>query len=182
MRTSASTELDTSTATATSVTTSQQQRPTSAIDDIESAIFRSLESAKSPLVIERRNVSIRNDALNIWTLSAVNKTAPRHHTPIVLLHGFATGLAMWLPNIETLCESRPLHAIDMLGFGRSSRPKFSADHIVAESQFVEALEDWRKAMHLPHIILLAHCFGAYIATAYALKYPSHVVALILVGF
>ena len=89
---------------------------------------------------------------------------------------------MWLPNIETLSESRTLYAIDVLGFGRSSRPKFSSDHIVAESQFVESLEDWRKAMQLPHMILLGHCFGAYIATAYALKYPGNVVALILVSF
>ncbi len=68
----------------------------------------------------------------------------------------------------------------MLGFGRSSRPSFSSDPVVAESQFVEAIEDWRKELNLDKMILLGHGFGSYISTAYSLKYSKAVCALILV--
>ncbi|KAL0166464.1 hypothetical protein M9458_038308, partial [Cirrhinus mrigala] len=68
-------------------------------------------------------------------------------------------------------EGQPVFALDMLGFGRSSRPIFSGDAKEAEEQFVQTLEDWRKAEGLEHMILLGHDLGGYVSTAYALKYP-----------
>jgi pimeloyl-ACP methyl ester carboxylesterase len=37
--------------------------------------------------------------------------------------------------------------------------KFSKDPIVAETQFVESIEDWRKQVGLDKFILLGHSFG-----------------------
>jgi pimeloyl-ACP methyl ester carboxylesterase len=79
-----------------------------------------------------------------------------------------------------LSESRPLYAFDLLGFGRSDRPTFSGDPFVAESQFVESIEDWRKELKLEKIILLGHGFGGFLSTSYSIKYPNCVSALILV--
>ncbi len=79
-----------------------------------------------------------------------------------------------------MCESRPLYAFDLLGFGRSDRPTFSSDPFVAESQFVESIEDWRKELKLEKIILLGHGFGGFLSTSYAIKYRNCVSALILV--
>jgi pimeloyl-ACP methyl ester carboxylesterase len=78
-----------------------------------------------------------------------------------------------------LSANRPFYAFDLLGFGRSSRPPFSLDPIVAEAQFVESIEDWRKEMGLKEFILLGHSFGGYLATSYSLKYPDYVKSLIL---
>ena len=169
----------------------QQQQPPEAnrsLHAIESRMFKPLETrlGATRKSVRRRYVSIRNEAMHIWTLS-VTQEQDQQRTPLVLLHGFAAGVAVWLPNVEALSSSsgrewsRSLYAFDLLGFGRSTRAKFSADPIVALSQFVESVEDWRRAMHLPEMILLAHGFGAYVATAYAIKYPAHAVALILVS-
>lgn len=91
----------------------------------------------------------------------------------MLPHGFGGGVGLWVKNLSTLAgEGRPVYALDMLGFGRSSRPTFCRDAKDAEDQFVESLEDWRKAEGLEHMILLGHDLGGYVSTAYALKYPN----------
>ena len=82
--------------------------------------------------------------------------------------------------LDQLSQSRPLYAFDLLGFGRSSRPVFSSDPLVAESQFIESIEDWRKELNLERMVLLGHGFGGFLACSYSIRYPNHVNALVLV--
>ena len=47
-------------------------------------------------------------------------------TDVVLIHGYAASLGLFIDNFDLL-SSAPgikIHAIDLLGFGFSSRPKF----------------------------------------------------------
>ncbi|CAF0776794.1 unnamed protein product [Brachionus calyciflorus] len=141
------------------------------IESIESTMFKCV---KTP--VERYYVNIRNNSLKLWTISTNTESK---NIPIVLVHGFCGGVAMWIPNLDALSESRPLYAFDLLGFGRSSRPNFSNDPIVAETQFIESIEDWRKELNIEQFILLGHSFGGYLSTAYTIKYPQRVRALIL---
>jgi len=53
--------------------------------------------------------------------------------------------------------------MDLLGFGRSSRPKFSKNLEQVEHQFVNAIEKWRSEIKLEKYILLGHCSGEYLA-------------------
>lgn len=68
----------------------------------------------------------------IWTLS-LNQNSER--IPLVLLHDFACGVGFWAMNLDSLASSRPVYVVDLLGFGRSSRPEFSSDALEAEMQF-----------------------------------------------
>jgi pimeloyl-ACP methyl ester carboxylesterase len=115
--------------------------------------------------------------MKIWTVSK-NESSPK--TPIVLVHGYCGGVALWAHNFDSLSKSHPLYAFDLIGFGRSSRPSFSQDPIVAEMQFVESIEDWRKQMNIDKMILLGHSLGGFLISSYAIKYPKHTKALILV--
>lgn len=114
---------------------------------------------------------------SIWTLS-FNTTS--HNMPLVLLHGMGTGAALWALNFRVLSTNRPVHAIDILGFGRSSRTIFSSDPVLAEMEFIESIEAWRKKMNLEMFILLGHCFGGFLAASYAIRFPDRVRHLILV--
>ena len=89
-----------------------------------------------------------------------------------MVHGFGCGLGAFYKNIDHLHSTRHLYAFDILGFGRSSRTPFSTDPEMIEEQYVESFENWRQAMGLERFILLGHSLGAYLCTAYAMKYPD----------
>lgn len=48
----------------------------------------------------------------IWTLS-FNQESP--NTPLVVLHGLGSGVAMWCLNLDSFASTRPVYAIDLLG-------------------------------------------------------------------
>nr|XP_025872186.1 1-acylglycerol-3-phosphate O-acyltransferase ABHD5 [Vulpes vulpes] len=125
---------------------------------------------KEPVLISNGN--------KIWTLKFSHNISNK--TPLVLLHGFGGGLGLWALNFGDLCTDRPVYAFDLLGFGRSSRPRFDSDAEEVENQFVESIEEWRCALGLDKVILLGHNLGGFLAAAYSLKYPSRVNHLILV--
>ncbi|ERL93746.1 hypothetical protein D910_11032 [Dendroctonus ponderosae] len=105
----------------------------------------------------------------IWTI-ALNEESD--NTPIVMLHGFAAGIGFWCKNFDEIARDRSVYAIDLLGFGRSSRPVFSKNHETCEQQWVSTIEEWRKKVNLEKFILLGHSFGGYLATSYAISYPE----------
>ena len=96
-----------------------------------------------------------------------------------MLHGFAAGVGFWALNIDDISRDRNVYAIDLLGFGRSSRPSFPCDGADAEQVFIESIEEWRQQVGLKKFILMGHSFGAYLACSYTLAYPERVRHLIL---
>ncbi|KAM9352877.1 1-acylglycerol-3-phosphate O-acyltransferase ABHD5 [Symphorus nematophorus] len=123
-------------------------------------------------------ISISNGN-RLWTLT-FSSEGVKHKTPMVLLHGFGGGVGLWAHNLDVLSQHRPVFALDLLGFGQSSRPQFSADAQAAEDQFVESIEQWRAKMGLESMILLGHNLGGYLAVSYAIKYPGRVKHILLV--
>jgi len=154
---------------------------------------------------EQNQISI-GDNLIINTIHTYNPKARQSNrkAPLVLLHGFGAGIGFWLLNIDAFAEQyEHVYAIDLLGFGRSSRPHFRAKTPEeAERFFVDALERWRIEVNLEKMILLGkyiyiyilfkknikfycfkfiigHSLGAYIGASYAMSFPSRVSHLIL---
>lgn len=132
-------------------------------------IFSFMFSLGVPCTYKKEPVRISNGN-KIWTLKFSHNFANK--TPLVLLHGFGGGLGLWALNFGDLCTNRPVYAFDLLGFGRSSRPRFDSDAEEVENQFVESIEEWRYALGLDKMILLGHNLGGFLAAAYSLKYPS----------
>lgn len=112
----------------------------------------------------------------IWTVSLNTENV---NTPLVLLHGFGAGVGFWCLNLDALSQNRPVYAMDLLGFGRSSRPSFNKNGLDAEKQIISSIEEWRKQLNLKEFILLGHSMGGYLATSYAITFPERVKHLIL---
>ncbi|KAK9477480.1 Alpha/Beta hydrolase protein [Lipomyces japonicus] len=109
---------------------------------------------------------------------------------LVVLHGYGAGLAFFYRNLDSLSSIPGLrvHALDFLGYGRSSRPRFriqaktKLDAVVeSESWFVDSLEEWRLKRGIDRFTLMAHSMGGYLGVAYALKHPDRVKKLVLVS-
>jgi len=113
----------------------------------------------------------------IWTVSA---NADKPNVPLVMVHGMGGGVGLWAQNIDALAEKRPVHMFDLLGFARSSRPTFGSSPKLVEMEFVESIEEWRREMKIDKMALLGHSLGAYVVSAYALKYPKNIEHLFLI--
>lgn len=109
---------------------------------------------------------------------------------IVLIHGYGAALGLFFKNFEDLTE-RPgtnLHALDLLGYGLSSRPdlpKFQGNTIEdveeVESFFIEGVEQWRAKRGIEKFILIGHSLGGYLSSLYTIKHPQHVSKLVLIS-
>lgn len=130
-------------------------------------------------------LSGNNRALNEFSIERLGEEPDQH---LVMLHGYGAGLGFFYKNFEPLSRAQgwKIYALDLLGMGRSSRPPFKinvkdrqASITEAENWFVDSLEEWRQQRNLDRFTLLGHSLGAYMAVAYALKYPGHLKKLIL---
>eukprot|EP00192_Tetraselmis_astigmatica_P013290 CAMPEP_0117675862 /NCGR_PEP_ID=MMETSP0804-20121206/15843_1 /TAXON_ID=1074897 /ORGANISM="Tetraselmis astigmatica, Strain CCMP880" /LENGTH=338 /DNA_ID=CAMNT_0005484917 /DNA_START=392 /DNA_END=1406 /DNA_ORIENTATION=- len=107
---------------------------------------------------------------------------PARSTPMVCVPGYGAGIGFFWKNLQGLSSQSDLYAVDPLGTGLSSRPRFSAKSTgEAEDFFVNALSEWRKAVGVDKMVLVGHSMGGYLATVYALKHPEHVKHLVLVS-
>lgn len=112
--------------------------------------------------------------------SELNNNNENKKVPLVMIHGFASGIGGWILNLDPLAITinRPIFAFDIIGFGRSSRPRlYPSDDV--EGEFIESIERWRHAQNIEKMIILGHSFGGYLSANYALRHPERVVHLIL---
>ena len=111
-------------------------------------------------------------------------------TPIVLLHGFLGDSANWQGVMAEISQmvalDHSLHdgstmidliALDLLGFGASSKPPV-AYTVAQEVAFLRAV---LQQLGLESCILVGHSFGGWVSAAYTIAYPDQVSALCLVA-
>jgi pimeloyl-ACP methyl ester carboxylesterase len=96
-------------------------------------------------------------------------------TPLLMLHGFMSSSACWMPLIEQLQTEYRCISLDLLGFGESTKPLIRYD-IAKEVEFVRCVVE---ALELESFYIIGHSFGGWVASAYALQYPESVKGLIL---
>jgi cardiolipin-specific phospholipase len=153
-------------------------------------------STNLPVVATTSKVALatRGHYLNMLSIKSTVPVKSDAPPPAVVLHGYGAGLGFFFPNYPALADwagrrGTSVYALDWLGMGRSARVPFTVKAkqddrsrvTEAEAFFIDALEEWRIKMELPRITLIGHSLGAYLSTAYALKYPDRVHQLILLS-
>jgi pimeloyl-ACP methyl ester carboxylesterase len=126
-------------------------------------------------------------------ISQVQKAAYRRSgdqgTPIVLLHGFLGDSANWQGVMAEILQivaldhaldkgsTMDLIALDLLGFGASSKPSV-AYTVAQEVAFLRAV---LQELGLESCVLVGHSFGGWVSAAYAIAYPNQVRGMCLVA-
>ena len=162
-----------------------------------------------PIESEFNTIPQSPELINTFIYQNAKEADSSVSVDVVLAHGFGAGLGFWYRNFkgisELLQENNRIFAFDWLGMGRSSRPpfpKYSLDTEVAKGAatneaeekiidfqvqkainfFIDSFEEWRlKQVNLNQFFLIGHSMGGYLAALYALKYPNHVLKLLLVS-
>ncbi len=95
--------------------------------------------------------------------------------PVVLVHGFASALDAWGGVTRELVKKHRVIALDLKGFGWSSRPEGDYSP-AAEARIVLALMDQRN---VKQAAVVAHSWGSSVALEMALQAPERVTRLAL---
>src|ERR1051326_400677 len=96
---------------------------------------------------------------------------------VVLVHGLGGFAESWRHNIPVLARVATVIAVDLPGFGLSSKPP--ARYRLADS--ARALHGFIQAMGLGRVAVVGHSLGAAVGLTYALTHPARVERLALLG-
>ena len=96
---------------------------------------------------------------------------------LLLVHGFLSSRAQWLPNLAALAEfTRPVR-VELLGHGRSPAPADDAPYRV--ERYVAAFETIRQRLGAERWLVCGQSFGAGLAMHYALAHPERTLGLVV---
>lgn len=97
--------------------------------------------------------------------------------PLLLVHGFGASTDHWRKNIVQLQQQFEVWAIDLLGFGRSAKPKQEYNG----NLWREQLHDFIAEVIGQPTILAGNSLGGYASLCVAAQYPQSTAGLILLN-
>jgi pimeloyl-ACP methyl ester carboxylesterase len=97
-------------------------------------------------------------------------------TPLVVLH-HSTGNVGWSPFHEALAQSHRVLAVDIPGFGQSTRPDWARE----PRDLAILLNQWMDKLGLEDVTLVGAGFGGWLAAEMAAMNESRLGALVLLG-
>ncbi|MEH6482520.1 MULTISPECIES: alpha/beta fold hydrolase [Pseudomonas] len=94
---------------------------------------------------------------------------------LLLVHGFGGDKSNWLKFVGHFTGKYHVIALDLPGFGDSSKPQLSFD----VGTQAERLLTFTDALNLPPVNLVGNSMGGHISALYAARYPQRVKSLAL---
>lgn len=95
---------------------------------------------------------------------------------IVLLHGWPQSSWAWVRVMRLLVDKFTIVALDLPGFGDSSKPLYGFDKKTIAARLREALQ----GLEIGRFLLAGHDMGGQVAYAYAAQWPDEVSHLVFV--
>jgi pimeloyl-ACP methyl ester carboxylesterase len=103
-------------------------------------------------------------------------TASAAGTPFVLVHGIGVGASYFSPLAPLLAAHGPVHTLELPGFGRTPKPEYALSVEELATLVVAFLESIGRP-----VILLGQSMGTQVVLEAALRAPSLVERLVLIG-
>lgn len=150
--------------------------------DTNAAVNADTQDSTDPRTSEVLKVEVsKGRYMNEFTIYPKNAD-PSKLNHFVLIHGYGAGLGFYLKNFDEISKNPNwcIHALDLLGYGCSSRPKFDKAESI-ETYFLDTLETWRQKRGIDKMLMCSHSLGAYVSALYTMKYPGHVQKLLCIS-
>jgi len=96
---------------------------------------------------------------------------------IIFIHGLGSYMPAWTKNIEELKKNYRCIAIDLPGYGKSSKDP----HPGSMSWYADVVMEFAEKLGINNPVLAGHSMGGQISMVAALRYPERVGKLILVS-
>ncbi|MDR9403843.1 MAG: alpha/beta fold hydrolase [Halothece sp. Uz-M2-17] len=112
---------------------------------------------------------------NVYYVQAGTKETT--HPPLLLIHGFGASTDHWRKNIAELQEEFQVYAIDLLGFGRSSKP----DWVYSGKLWEEQLCTFIQEVIAQPVVLAGNSLGGYAALCVGGNHPEWVRGVVLLN-
>ncbi len=118
--------------------------------------------------MEDRYVEVGGANIRYWAMGS--------GPPLLLIHGLGASVEYWQQNIEPLSQHCRVYAMDLLGFGRSDKPRIEYSlHYAA--QFIA---DFMDAQGIERASLVGNSMGGLISLQFAIEFPERLDKLVLV--
>ncbi|MCM0590047.1 MAG: alpha/beta fold hydrolase [Gloeotrichia echinulata CP02] len=111
----------------------------------------------------------------VYYVSAPQKQQQR--PPLLLVHGFGASTDHWRKNITGLCQDFEVFAIDLLGFGRSAKPKLQYSGDLWRDQ----LNAFINEVIGEKTVLAGNSLGGYACLCVAAQHSETVAGLVLLN-
>jgi len=138
-------------------------------------------SAVDPTEIRFKAGRRREDAFAVQycTVHGYRRAYVRAGTgPVLLLvHGIGDSSDSWRPVLKELAKSHTVIAPDLLGHGRSEKPR--ADYSVAA--YANGMRDLLSVLEIDRVTVVGHSLGGGVAAQFAYQFPERCERLVLVG-
>jgi len=98
--------------------------------------------------------------------------------PLFLLHGASNNAIIWMDDIELLCKTHRVFAIDIIGeanFSAANRPPYKS------SAYIEWMEDVSSQLSQKEAAVIGSSLGAWIALQFACQWPDRISRLVLIN-
>jgi pimeloyl-ACP methyl ester carboxylesterase len=102
---------------------------------------------------------------------------PSDGETILMVHGFGASKDNWLRFARYFTEGYQVIALDLPGFGDSSKPYASYD----VGTQVERLAAFTQALKIKKLHLIGSSMGGHISALYAARYPEQILSVALLG-
>ena len=97
--------------------------------------------------------------------------------PLLFIHGFGAAVEHWRHNLPILRQQYRVYALDLLGFGQSSK---AATDYTAYLWAEQIYDFWRTFIGQP-VILVGNSIGSLVGLTAAYQYPEMVAGLVMLS-
>lgn len=143
------------------------------------ALF-SCASNKIPMIQSMDELNYINPTKKIElsdkTTIAYTETGSGSQT-LIFIHGLGSYLPAWNKNVPELSKNYKCIAIDLPGYGKSSKGNYE----YSMTYYAQIIKEFCEAKGIKEVVLVGHSMGGQISLTAALQYPQLVSKLVLIA-